>query len=258
MSPSVLVPAVAVGLFIGMLISLELGYRIGRRAESTDERAHEGLGAIEAATFALVGLLLGFAFAGAVSRLDARRQLIVQEANAIGTAYLRLDVLPSAEQPGLRKLFREYLEARVRVYERGVDAETADRFVAQAAQLQQQIWHQAIAASQLDQTQNTTRVVLPAINEMIDVTTARTVAARTRLPGLVLVLLLVVTLLSALTAGYAMARRKRRSVLHIVLYAAAVATTVYVVLDLDNPRFGLIRLDATDRILQELHDSIRQ
>jgi hypothetical protein len=66
---------------------------------------------------------------------------------------------------------------------------------------------------------------------MIDVTTARTVAARTRLPTLVLVLLLVVALLSALTAGYGMAKRKRRSVLHVVLYAAAVATTVYVVLD---------------------------
>jgi hypothetical protein len=70
--------------------------------------------------------------------------------------------------------------------------------------------------------------------------------------------LFVIALLSALTAGYAMAKRKRRSVLHDVLYAAAVATTVYVVLDLDNPRIGLIRLDATDKILRDLHDSIGQ
>ena len=258
MNPSVLVPAMSVGLFLGMLACLELGYRIGCRAEARDGSAHEGLGAIEAAIFALLGLLLGFAFAGAVSRLDARRQLIVQEANAIGTAYLRLDVLPPSDQPELRRLFREYLEARFRAYEGVADLKTVDPFIAQAAQLQQQIWARAIAAGHLDQTQNTTRVALPAINEMIDVTTARTVAARTRLPGLVLVLLLVVALLSAVTAGYAMAKRKRRSVLHVVLYAAAVATTVYVVLDLDNPRVGLIRLDATERILHDLHDSIRQ
>lgn len=145
---------------------------------------------------------------------------------------------------------------RFRAYENGADAETADRYFARAAQLQQQIWARVTAAGRLDDTQNTTRVALPAINEMIDVTTARTVAARTRLPGLVLALLLVVALLSALTAGYAMAKRKRRSVMHDVLYAAAVATTVYVVLDLDNPRMGLIRLDATDKILHDLHDSI--
>jgi uncharacterized membrane protein len=253
-----MVPALSAGLFLGMLACLELGYRIGRRAEATDGSAHEGLGAIEAAIFALLGLLLGFAFSGAVSRLDARRQLIVREANAIGTAYLRLDVLPPSDQPGLRRLFREYLEARFRAYEGVADVQTSDRFLAQAAQLQQQIWTRAIAAGQLDQTQNTARVALPAINDMIDVTTARTVAARTRLPGLVLGLLLVIALLSALTAGYAMAKRKRRSVLHSVLYAAAVATTVYVVLDLDNPSIGLIRLDATERILHDLHDSIRQ
>jgi hypothetical protein len=255
MSPLILVPAMTVGLFLGMLACLEIGYRIGRRAAPTDASAYEGLGAIEAAIFALLGLLLGFAFAGAVSRLDARRQLIVQEANAVGTAYLRLDLLPPSDQPDLRRLFRDYLEARFRVSE-AVDVKAADRFIAQAVQLQQQIWARVVAAGRLDQTQNTTRVALPAINEMIDVTTVRTVAARTRLPGLVLVLLFVIALLSALTAGYAMAKRKRRSVLHDVLYAAAVATTVYVVLDLDNPRIGLIRLDATDKILHDLHDSI--
>lgn len=258
MNSTVLVPAISVGLCLGMLACLELGYRVGCRAEATDGSAHEGLGAIEAAIFALLGLLLGFAFAGAMSRLDARRQLIVREANAIGTAYLRLDVLPPSDQAELRRLFREYLEARFRAYEGGADLETADGFIAQAAQLQQHIWARAIAAGHVDQTQNTTRVGLPAINDMIDVTTARTVAARTRLPTLVLVLLLVVALLSALIAGYGMAKRKRRSVLHVVLYAAAVATTVYVVLDLDNPRIGLIRLDATDKILHDLHDSIRQ
>lgn len=256
-NPAVFVPAAAIGLFVGMLACLEIGYRLGLRARAGDAAAHEGLGTLEAAFFALLGLLLGFAFAGATSRLDARRQLIVQEANAIGTAYLRLDLLPPARQAELRSLFRDYLEARLLAYTPGGDREAADRRLAEAAGLQSRIWTAVVAAAADDPTQNATRMVLPAVNDMIDVTTTRSVAARTGLPSPVLALLLVVALLSALAAGYGMAERRRRSLLHAVLYAAAVACTVYVVLDLDNPRVGFIRLDATDRILQDLHDSIR-
>jgi hypothetical protein len=242
MSPSVLVSALSIGLFLGMLVCLEFGYRVGSRAGASEGDAHEGVRAIEAAIFGLLGLLLGFAFAGAMSRLDARRQLIVREANAIGTAYSRLDVLPPSDQPELRRLFREYLESRFRAYDSIARLETSEGLIARGAQLQQEIWARATAASHVDQTQNTARVVLPAINEMIDVTTARTVALSTSLPTPILVLLVVVALLSALGGGYAMGTRRRRSLLHMFLYAAAVAITVDVVLDLDNPTsasFGL-------------------
>lgn len=81
------------------------------------ETAHEGIGVIEAAVFALLGLLLGFSFSGGISRMGTKRQLIVQEANAIGTAYLRLDQLPASEQPEMRRLFMQYLGARLSVHE---------------------------------------------------------------------------------------------------------------------------------------------
>ncbi len=102
-----------------MVACFEVGYRFGRRAtERHPGLTHVGLGPIEAAVFALLGLLLGFSFAGGTTRLDARRQQIAQEANAIGAAYLRLDLLPAAYQPAMRQLFREYVDARLRVYER--------------------------------------------------------------------------------------------------------------------------------------------
>jgi len=94
--------------FAGIVVCVEVGYRLGRRR--SEELAHVGIGAIEAAVFALLGLLLAFSFAGGNSRLDTRRQLIIEEANAIGTAYLRLDML-AADQPEMRRLFREYLDA---------------------------------------------------------------------------------------------------------------------------------------------------
>ncbi len=151
--------ALSLGLCVGMIGCLELGYRIGRRRAQTVTSAHEGIGAIAAAIFALLGLLLGFAFAGAMSRLDARRQLIVRETNATGTAYLRVDVLPESDQPEMRRLFRAYLEARVQVYDSLPEFDTADRHLAQAALLQRQIWAHAVAVGRLDSTQNTTRVV---------------------------------------------------------------------------------------------------
>ena len=257
MNPSALAVALSLGMFFGMLACVDLGYRIGRRHSGIDSTAHEGIGTIEAAIFALFGLLLGFAFAGAMSRLDARRQLIVQEANAIGTAYLRLDVLSKTDQREMRRLFRDYLEARLHSYDTLSELEAAERRIAQAAQLQQQIWARAVDASRLDPTQNITRVVLPALNEMIDVTTTRAVALRTHMPSLVFFLLIAVGLLSALLAGYAMAKRRGRSLLHMLLFAASVSITIYTVLDLDNPRFGLIRLEAAEKVLQQLHDSIR-
>lgn len=249
--------ALSVGLFFGMLLCLEGGFRLGLRHGSAAADAHEGIGVIEAAIFALLGLLLGFAFGGAMSRLDGRRDLIVHETNAIGTAYLRLDLLSAVDQPVLRHLFRDYLRARIRVYENMGDLKEAERYLAEAAQLQQQIWALAVRSSGEDVEGGVARLVLPALNDMIDVNTARTLALRTRLPTLILVLLVFVALLSALIAGYAMAKRRNRSALHMFLYAACVSMTVYAILDLDDPGFGLIRLRPAEQILQQLHDSIR-
>jgi hypothetical protein len=252
------VVALSIGLFAAMLACLEIGYRIGRRgAAEHPELAHKGIGAVEAAVFALLGLLLAFSFSGATSRLDARRQLIVQEANAIGTGYLRLDLLPANDQPEMRHLFREYLDARLRVYEKLPDLKAAEEEISRSQQMQQEIWSRALIANRADQSQNVARVLLPALNEMIDTTTSRSIALHTRLPALIFALLICVALLSGLLAGYAMAERERRSWLHMISYAMVVAITVYVVLDLDNPRSGLIRLDSADRALLQLRDSIR-
>jgi hypothetical protein len=212
---------------------------------------------IEAATFALLGLLLGFAFSGALGRFDTRRGLIVQEANAIGTAYLRLDLAPTDDQPELRRLFREYLDARIRVYATPTDDEATDRSIVAAEEVQRRIWAAAIESPRGDTSQNVAPALIPAINDMIDITTVRTVALHTRMPNAILALLLIAALSSAMTAGYAMAKREHRSILHVLLYATSIAMTIYVVLDLEHPRRGLIRLEATEKILEQLRESIR-
>jgi hypothetical protein len=246
------------GLFFGLLVCLEVGYRFGRnRYGKNGALAYEGTGILEGALFTLLGLLLGFSFAGATSRLDSRHQLIVREANAIETAYVRLDLLPAGEQPALRHLFRDYLDARVQAYENFANREASTRDFARASEIQQQIWSQAVTASQPDPSHDATRLLLPALNEMADVATARAIAVEFHLPAFIFYLLISLALLTAVLAGYAMSKRQSRSWLHILLYAVTISITIYAIFDFDNPRYGLIKADPADKALLQLRDSIR-
>src|SRR6476619_7702598 len=105
---------IAVGLFGGMLLMQVVGRRLGERERRIDpDGKHDGAMAAEAAVVGLLGLLVAFTFSGAGSRFDSRRNLIVDEANAIGTAWLRIDLLPPDRQQPVRDLFRKYVDARL-------------------------------------------------------------------------------------------------------------------------------------------------
>jgi hypothetical protein len=246
-------------LFFGMLIVIEVGRRIGvRRLTEDPEGARAGFGTIEGAVFALLGLLLAFTVSGAGVRLDARRHLLVEETNAIGTAYLRLDILPSAAQPALRENFRRYVDARLEVYRKKADIAEAKDELARAAKLQGEIWRQAVSSVRADGAPpQAPMVLLPALNAMIDITTTRTIAAQMHPPMIIFVMLFALALVSALLSGYAMAGKKSRSWLHILCFALAITVTVYVILDLEYPRVGLIRENAFDQALVELRETMK-
>lgn len=199
----------AVGFFVGMVALLELGRRLGGRRQGKDEAgARAGLGAVEGAVFALMGLLIAFTFSGAATRFDARRQLIVEEANATGTAWLRLDLLPPAAQPELRDLFRRYLDTRLAVYENLPDMEAARAELHQANVLQSEIYTRAVAAGQPAPNPMQAQGV-PALNEMFDIASTRTAAAQVHPPTIIFLMLGVLALMSSLLAGYAMAGASR-------------------------------------------------
>src|SRR5262245_36455813 len=246
---------VAVVIFSGTLFSLEVGFRWGTRAASRNTAAQEGIGAVEASAFALLGLLLGFSFAGATSRLETKRELIVAEANAIGTAYRRLDVLPVELQPAIRLQFKRLIGARISAYENRTDAAMAARTTEVFAEAQEQIWSLAVAA--VSASHETGLLVLPAINEMLDVSTARAVMLQAHLPVLIVFLLVVAALSTGLLAGFGIAKRHERSWFHAIAYAALLASTVYTVLDLDHPRFGVINIEDAYQPLVELGRAIK-
>jgi hypothetical protein len=246
---------VSAAVFVGTLVSLEAGFRWGRRDNERNTLSHEGIGAVEASAFGLLGLLLAFSFAGATARLEAKRELIVAEANAIGTAYRRVDLLPLDAQPSIRQEFKRLIEARLGAYESRFDPARADRDLSEMSETQDRIWSQAVAAAA--STKEAAILVLPPINEMIDVGTARAVALQVHLPVLILGLLVGAAISSGLLAGFAMAKRRILSWFHAVAYAALLALTVYTVIDLDHPRFGLINIEAAYQPLVELRQAIR-
>lgn len=246
----------AAALFAGMLLAQEIGLRAGRRRLAAEgEGARTGLGAIDGAVFGLMGLLVAFAFHGAASRFDARRELVVREANDIGTAYLRLDLLPPAAQPKLRELFRQYVDARLEVYRRLPDAAAAREALGRAQELQGEIWTGAVEGAR--ESNQATMLLLPALNSMIDITTSRTVAIQTHPPLLVFGMLGFLAVACSVLAGYAMAGAPSRSLLHVLGFVSILTLTVYVILDYEFPRSGLIRIDSYDHLLVDLRQSMR-
>jgi len=246
---------VAAGLFAGVLLFLELGRRVGlRRLRQDGDAAGAGVGVVEGAVFALLGLLVAFTFSGAAARFEDRRNLVVDEANAVGTAYLRIDLLPAAAQGEMRDRFRRYLDARLAVYRALPDLKAANEHLASSNRMQQEIWAQSVAESA--DSQSARMLLLPALNEMFDITTKRTMAAQAHPPLVVFGLLFVFALCAALLAGSAMARPQSRRWLHSVTFAFALAGSVYVIIDMEFPRVGLIRVDSFDKVLVDLRRSM--
>jgi len=248
---------VAIGLFFGMLACIELGRRIGLAGLKFEPDTAKGLGAVEGAVFALLGLLIAFTFSGAATRFEARRHLIGQEANAIGTAYLRISILPEKSQSEIRELFRRYLDLRITTYRNMENQAKTDAQLADAAVLQNAIWSKAVFACRSpDAPASASMLMLPALNDMIDITTTRVVATRNHPPRIIFMLLGGLSLCSALLAGFGMSCRGR-SWLHVVAFAAIISLTVYVILDLEYPRMGLIRIDTADKVLVELRQGMK-
>ena len=244
----------SVALFLGILLMLEIGRRIGDLERSRNAGVEiKGGTAAEGAVFGLLGLLIAFTFSGAATRFEDRRHLITEEANDIGTAYLRVDLLPAGSQPEIRDLFRRYLDARLDTYRFVSEPERAAAELGHAAVLQKEIWSAAIAAAgQPGASPDAAKLLLPALNEMIDITTTRMVATQNHPPLVIFGMLAALSMLGGLLIGYDQSGKTHRERVHMLVYALIMSSAFYVILDLEYPRMGFIRIDAADQILVDL------
>jgi len=195
-------------------------------------------------------------FSGAMSRFDVRRHLIVDESNAIGTAWLRLDLFSPEAQPEMRELFRRYLDARLEVYRKLPDIAAAKTQYAESTKLEVQIWDRAVAEASKSDRPQVAMLSLPALNQVIDLSNSEMMATQMHPPLIIFFLLALLTLEASFLAGRAMAAGKARHWIHAVAFCFAMATTVYIILDIEYPLLGFIRIDSVNQSLVELRESV--
>jgi hypothetical protein len=248
---------VLLGLFALIALCLRLGWHRGRlRLASLGEGANEGLGAADGAIFGMMGLLLAFTFTGAASRFDQRRDLIVQESNAIGTAWLRLDLLQPESRDRARDLMRRYLDQRLDAYANVTDRAHVAQAISRANTSQSELWALVVAQSREDKSQPLAQLLLPALNDAFDLASSRVLATRMHPHPAIFGMLLVLVLASAFLVGFSQARAPHQSRLHLLGFAAITALALYIILDLEYPRLGVIRVDGFDQALLELRASM--
>ena len=256
-NPIILQYGVPIALIAGLLIAVEFGFRLGkRRTRGSDASKAMETGAIQGAMLGLLGLLLGFSFAGASGRYMERQTLISREANAIGTTYLRADLLDQQHADALRQELVAYVDHRVeasRSLQRGLSSQIA----AEIDEAHRRIW--AAATAGVTARPGVTIAVLNPVNEVIDLHATRVDAGRKHLPGLVVGLLITCSALTLGVIGYACALAKRRNTLLTSVIAILIAAALWTTIDLDYSRIGLIRLSDAPLIdLQaQLHAATR-
>jgi hypothetical protein len=250
---------VTIAIICGLLVVVnEMGFRLGRRLRQREGAdADQGLGAIEGAVFALLGLLTAFTFSGAGDRFETRRQLIAEEANAISTSYLRLDLLGPELSAPIRPLYREYLEQRIADTKRGDDAPEAPGAFATTEAKQAEIWAAVSAALSARGQPALATPVLTPLNEMIDITTTRRMAAIVHPPAIIYGALVFVALLATMLAGHARGIRGGRSPMHTVVYVLVIGGTFYSILEIEYPRLGFVQIEKADVVLTDLRSMVR-
>jgi hypothetical protein len=221
-----------------LLVASEAGILANRLWDPEAEpsvRSHNTT--IQGAVFAILGLLLGFTFAMALGRFDTRKQLVLQEADAIGTTYLRSDILPPMARQSFVHLLRSYVAARLD-FASSAEPSHVQRTLAEAADLQEQIWGQAFEAVRGNNTPLTS-LLIQSLNQMFDLEADRTDVLRNRIPGSIWLLLGAVSAFGCIVTGYLYPRPVSFTTLALPLVLAAVMALI---VDLDSPRAGLIRI----------------
>lgn len=228
---------VALTLFVGGAIAL--GVAAGRRLRARRGGGHEPVGVVQGALLGLVGLLLAFGMSMAVGRYEARRALVVKEANTIGTAYLRAQLLAEPSRNTSLVFYIDYADAAIEIAEEVPDTEPFERAVAEIEALQRALWGTAGEAVADDPLGTAPRVYVEALNEMIDTHTERVASLGNRVPSTVMVILV---LGSAIALGVLALYLTMlgRGIAVSLLAAIVVILILFVSFDLDRPRRGFI------------------
>lgn len=248
---------IAAALFVSMALAMEAGHRIGTSRQSTSGEAFRShVNSVAGSLLGVLALLLGFTFSLSLQRYDSRSEAVVEEANAIGTTYLRSALLPEALRSDVRAGLREYVDLRVRASAVPLD-DQAQRvaLIDQAGRAHDALWRLAVKAAEQNPTPVVSGLFIQALNEMIDAFGSRNAALDRHVPELVLLLLYGTFVMAGAIVGYASGVAGHRASFATYVLVTLIVVLVFVILDLDRPRRGVIQV--SQRSLVDLQRSMQ-
>jgi hypothetical protein len=240
-----------------LLLATEIGYRLGARHSPERRQARRGQsGALQGALLGLLGLLLGFTFAMAVGRYDARKQLVLEESNGIGTVWLRAGYLSAPARDLIRSTLMDYIDARID----GAAAPVGSpEYAAQAARSEKDqaaMWRATVAEIKAHDTESVS-LFTSSLNDLIDTDGKRQAAARNHVPPTVWLLLMVVTVTVCGTTGYATGLGDSgRHALAMLVLPVLLTIVITIIADLDNPHRGLIQV--SQQLMVDLRNTLQK
>ncbi len=231
-------------LLVTMLLATEAGYRIGRRTQpGATEPFKAHVHSVQGSVLGILALLLGFTFSLALQRFDSRSVAVVDEANAIGTAYLRAQLLPTAISADARQSLRDYLALRIRASSLTLDQHEKRRALeAETTVLQDTLWRHAREGAEQDPRPAIASLFVQSINELIDSYGRRNAELNRHVPEPVLILLFGVFVIAGGIVGFCAGLGGHRPSLASHVMTVLIVILVFVIIDLDRPRRGLITI----------------
>ena len=227
--------------FMGLasiLLAGELGWRLGTRMK---DGTAGNISTLESAMLGLLALMLAFTFSMALARFEARRDALLNEANAIGATALRARLLPDPHKSETLKLLREYVQIRLDIVRRDTSLAESKPIIDRSNAIQEALWQQAMASASKDRGLIPTGLFIQSLNEMIGNQGKRLSALRNRVPNSVLITLLAIACAASAFAGYASAVENQHTRIPVCIMGLLVAAVIFLIVDLDRPSAGFIR-----------------
>ncbi|MEJ2581768.1 MAG: hypothetical protein P8127_09080 [Acidobacteriota bacterium] len=231
-------------LVVIVLAAAEIGFRFGvwLRERSTAPRETRMTGAVVGSMLGLMGFLIAFSIGIAIGQHGDRKSMVVTEANAIGTAWLRAGFLGEPDSTSVRNLLREYVEIRL---EAAADVKKLPAVVARSEEIHGELWSIIEGSVRQGNNSDIMAIVVESINDVIDVHSLRLAAATMRLPRVLGQILIAATILSFLLVGVASSVDRKRDTVAVVIFALAFVAVLMIMVDLDRPQEGLLTVNQT-------------
>jgi hypothetical protein len=240
---------IVLALMLGMFGLFYLGRHLHKHSKSDIQ----DMGPLTSFLFALLGLMLAFTFGMSGSRFDTRRGLVVQAANNMHATILRADLY---KDDSVRKAFKadlkDYVQARINWFDSKRNVQEANNALIETKRIGDKLWHRAAILARDPANMVASQQMIPALNAMIDVAVSREAATKAIVPEPILYLLFIMTLVTSLMAGYATTIQKKFNYIAVAGFIILVGSVIFIILDLDRPRRGLITNTAVNQFIRDL------